>query len=83
MMMMVVVVVMVVMMVMVVVVVFEVLVGSRQTLVVRHVPLHHLIIRVFQQEVVLLNRKDNTTQAFPDKRSRTSRTLTDLCIRGT
>lgn len=32
--------------------VFEVFVGSRQTLVVSHVPLHHLIIRVFQQEGV-------------------------------
>lgn len=32
--------------------VFEVFFGSRQTLVVGHVPLHHLVIGVFQQEGV-------------------------------
>lgn len=32
--------------------VFQVLLGSRQTLVVGHVSLHHLIIRVFQEEGV-------------------------------
>lgn len=32
--------------------VFEVIFGSRYTLVVGHIPLHHLIIGVFQQEGV-------------------------------